>query len=79
MASTTRPIKGLPFVSPMPVMPSSVSTSTTAVVSPQSRPKRQVSGGINGTDTTCVLTSVTFMTVPSLRRQRPGEGPPSPR
>ena len=40
------------YISPRPIRPSSVSTSTTALVRPQSRPKRQVSGGIKGTDTT---------------------------
>ena len=64
-ASRTSEIRGLPGTSPMPVIPSSVWTSTIALVRPQSRPKRHVSGFVNGTETTWISTFVTFMALRS--------------
>ena len=45
----------------MPVIPSSVWTSTIALVSPHAFPKRQTSGKLYGTETTWTSTPVTFI------------------
>src|SRR3954454_4606763 len=65
----------VPGHSPRPTMPSSVSTSTIADVNPHERPKNQVSGWLNGTETTVTRTSPTLYIVASTPPRSLAEAP----